>query len=200
MKSFTKPTLFYGLAAYCLLFAFIAASNAQADTIAEKGLFDSEEILHITLSKDMSQLPKDKSNDPKNYSMVLYYTNDDSVKVVIPVGVKTRGNFRRLHGNCEYLPLMIYFPKTEEHLGTVFKEQQKMKLVMPCRDEKFVIREWLVYKIYNLITPKSFRARLVKVNMADKRTKAPPRLFMAFCWKKKSRWQQEMGWSPLSES
>ena len=143
---------------------------------AEKGLFDSEDVLHITLSRDMRQLSKDQSNDPKNYPMVLYYTNDDSAKVAIPVAVRTRGNFRRLHGNCEYLPLMIYFPKTGEHLGTVFKEQKKMKLVMPCRDEKYVVREWLAYKIYNLVTPQSFKARLVKVTMADKKNKssAPP--------------------------
>ncbi|MBK9013701.1 MAG: hypothetical protein IPM82_06215 [Saprospiraceae bacterium] len=125
--------------------------------------------------------------------MVLYYTNDDSAKVAIPVAIRTRGNFRRLHGNCEYLPLMIYFPKTGEHLGTVFKEQKKMKLVMPCRDEKYVVREWLAYKIYNLVTPHSFKARLVKVTMADKKNKSSAPLFMGYCWKKKSKWRKEMG-------
>jgi hypothetical protein len=184
MKSSTKSTWFFYVALCSLLFAFIAELRSQtepSDTVvvsssAEKGLFDSDDILHITLSKDKRQLSNDKSNDSKDYPMVLYYANDDSAKVAIPVAIKDRGNFRRLHGNCEYLPLMIYFPKTGEHSGTLFHEQKKMKLVMPCRDEKYVVREWLVYKIYNLITPKSFKARLVKVTMADKNNKssAPP--------------------------
>ena len=42
---------------------------------------------------------------------------------------------------------------------------------MPCKGEEFLIREWLVYKIYNLVTPKSFRARLVKVKLEDDRNK-----------------------------
>ena len=173
MKLFTKSVLFYGLAAYLLMFAFIVASNAQPDTTAEKGFFDSDEILHITLSGDMRKLLKDKSKDPKNYPLLLTYTNGSGANISIPVAVRTRGNFRRLQGNCEYLPLMVHFPKTGEHLTTVFKEQKKMKLVMPCKDEKYVVREWLVYKLYNLVTPKSFRARLVKVTLLDENDKKP---------------------------
>ncbi len=173
MKSFTNSKFFNGLVACCLLFLVSTTSNAQADTTAETGLFDSEEILHITLSGDMRKLLRDKSKNPKNYPLVLSYTNGDSAKIAIPVAVRTRGNFRRLQGGCEYLPLMLHFPKSGEHLSTVFKNQKKMKLVMPCRGEKYVIREWLVYKIYNLVTPKSFRARLVKVSLMDEKDKKP---------------------------
>jgi hypothetical protein len=42
-----------------------------------------------------------------------------------------------------------------------------MKLVTPCRGDQYVIHEYLVYKLHNLITPKSFRARLVKVIYQD---------------------------------
>ena len=42
---------------------------------------------------------------------------------------------------------------------------------MPCRGEEYVIREWLVYRIYNLVTPKSFRARLVVVELNDTKKK-----------------------------
>ncbi len=40
-------------------------------------------------------------------------------------------------------------------------------MVTPCRGDQYVINEYLVYKLYNLITPKSFRARLVKVIYQD---------------------------------
>jgi hypothetical protein len=42
---------------------------------------------------------------------------------------------------------------------------------MPCADDNYLVREWLVYKIYNLVTPLSFRARLVRVTLADSKSK-----------------------------
>jgi hypothetical protein len=42
-----------------------------------------------------------------------------------------------------------------------------MKLVTPCQGDQFVINEYLVYKLYNLISPNSFKARLVKVVYED---------------------------------
>lgn len=48
---------------------------------------------------------------------------------------------------------------------------------MPCKGEEYLIREWLAYKIYNLVTPKSFRVRLVKVKLEDDRNKKSPAPF-----------------------
>ena len=51
---------------------------------------------------------------------------------------------------------------------------------MPCTGDEYVIREWLVYKIYNLITPKSFRARLVQITLDDPRNKRQAARFYGF--------------------
>ncbi len=145
----------------------------------EQGLFDSEEILEITLSGNLSKLLRDKTEDPRKYPLTLSYTEANN-KISIPVEAKTRGNFRRLIGNCAYLPLKIYFPKSDVGEKTIFRDQRKMKLVMPCRGEKYVIHEYLVYKLYNLVTPKSFKARLVKVqidNQQKKKQKQKPAVY-----------------------
>ena len=42
---------------------------------------------------------------------------------------------------------------------------------MPCRGDDYVVREWLLYKMYNLVTPKSFRARLVRIELDDTQKK-----------------------------
>src|SRR5674476_511729 len=47
------------------------------------------------------------------------------------------------------------------------KKQNKLKLVVPCQGDDYVVKEWLVYKIYNLISEKSFRAKLVQVDFED---------------------------------
>ena len=139
------------------------------NALADAGLFDEDEILQISLSGKMKDLLKDKSEKPQDYPLVLSYGNDDTN--TLPVNVKTRGNFRRLLGNCAYLPLMIKFSPSSELDKSIFREQIKLKLVMPCANERYLIREWLAYKLYNLINPKSFRVRLVKVRLIPEKEK-----------------------------
>lgn len=153
------------------LFTSIGFSQEESIISPSDGLFDSEEVLEITLSGAMTKLLRDKSEDPKKYPLTLSYFEKENNKISIPIEVKTRGNFRRLIGNCSHLPLKIYFDEPAVTEKTIFKEQRKMKLVMPCRGEKYVINEYLVYKLYNLITPKSFRARLVNVTMENNQKK-----------------------------
>jgi hypothetical protein len=62
---------------------------------------------------------------------------------------------------------MFDFSKDNPPQNSLFDRQLKMKLVTPCRGDKYVVREYLVYKLFNLITPKSFRARLVSVIYDD---------------------------------
>lgn len=125
-------------------------------------LFASDELLEITLSGNVPELMKDRGEDPQYHSFLLIY-KDAGTDVTIPVNIKARGHFRKLKQNCNYPPLLLNFAR-ESAAHSIFKDQDKLKLVTPCRDEKYVIREYLVYKMYNRVTPKSFRARLVKFN------------------------------------
>jgi len=138
---------------------------------AQKGLFETDDVLHVRLKGNLKDLLNDRSQVPKDFPVLFSFMKEDSSQQEIPVQVKNRGHFRRMKSNCEYPPLLIQFPKDGPHLSTEFKEQKKLKLVMPCTGDNYVIREWLVYKIYNLINPKSFRARLVKVTLDDEKNK-----------------------------
>jgi hypothetical protein len=64
------------------------------------------------------------------------------------------------------------------------KKLGRMKLVWPCSsttsDEQLVLKEYLVYKMYNLITEKSFRVRLVKMAYRDVKDKIKPQDAYAF--------------------
>ncbi len=87
--------------------------------------------------------------------------------MVMPVKIKTRGHFRKDKSNCTWPPLLLNFSGKDMPPSCLFDGQDKLKLVMPCRGDDYVVREWLVYKLYNLITPQSFRARLVMVTLDD---------------------------------
>ncbi|MEO6838117.1 MAG: hypothetical protein ABI185_06995, partial [Ginsengibacter sp.] len=140
----------------------------------EKGLFESDEILNITLKGNVRQLLNDRTDKPAYYPFTLTYSNGASTDITLPIKIKTRGHFRRQQGNCTYPPLLLDFPKADSQTTSFFPEQSSLKLVVPCRGEDYIIHEWLVYKLYNLITPLSFRARLVKVTLEDTRNKKMP--------------------------
>lgn len=130
-------------------------------------LFESEDILDITLSGNMKELMNDRGEVSQYHSYKLTYSDHLSGIDSIDLLIKTRGHFRKLKENCTYPPIQLNFEESEMSPSSYFYKQGKMKLVTPCRDEKFVIREYLAYKIYNLVTEKSFRNRLVRITFHD---------------------------------
>ena len=128
-------------------------------------LFDSDEILEIRLSGDTRSLLNERTTDAPYYPITLSY-QDQGTEYKVPLKVRTRGHFRLSAANCAYPPLLLNFSEITE-LPPPFTNQDKIKLVTPCKAEKYVIHEYLVYKLYNLITPKSLKARLTKFTLND---------------------------------
>ena len=157
-----------------------AALFLGGNTNSEKDLFDSDDILSISLKGNLRQLLNDRGTKSTNYPITLSYKNKENSEVTIPVRMKTRGHFRKLKGNCKYPPLQINFPSNVDSLSSLFSGQNKLKLVMPCSGDEYIIREWLVYKIYNLVSPKSFRARLVRIDLQDTKSKKQQAPFYGF--------------------
>jgi len=66
----------------------------------------------------------------------------------------------------------------------VFAGQGGLKLVVHCQDrdsyEQNLLQEYLLYRVFNLITEKSFRARLARVTYLDRSGKAKPVTRYAF--------------------
>lgn len=129
-------------------------------------LFDSEEVLEFTLQSDLKAVFKDRGDDPQYRKATIKY-EEGQTTIEIPLKIRTRGHFRKMASNCKYPPILLNFAKSTTPKSSIFYGQDKTKLVTPCRGDQFVIHEYLVYKLYNLITPKSFRARLVKVIYHD---------------------------------
>ncbi len=156
LKGETKHVLLF-LACFFLL----SSALGQSDN-----LFDTDEVMELTLRGDLKTVFKDRGDDPQYHPATLHYQADQKA-INIPIQIKTRGHFRKMSSNCKYPPLLLNFAKLTNPKNSVFEGQDKVKLVTPCRGDQFVIHEYLVYKLYNLITPKSFKARLVKVIYQD---------------------------------
>lgn len=82
--------------------------------------------------------------------------------------VNVRGRFRRRA--CEFPPLKIDFSK-EELQARGLAPFDDLKLVTHCQEgeegEEAVLREYLAYQLYSLLTPVNFRAQLVKITYID---------------------------------
>ena len=129
-------------------------------------LFESDEILDLTLRCDLRSVLKDRGDDPQYHKAMLHYQAGQT-SFDIPIKIRVRGHFRKMQSNCNYPPLYLNFAKSSTPETSFFAGQDKIKLVTPCRGDQYVVHEYLVYKLYNLLTPKSFGARLVKVIYHD---------------------------------
>ncbi len=129
-------------------------------------LFRSDDVLQVKLVTDFRSLQKDRGEEVDYHEALMIYVDESGDSVQVPLKVKARGNFRRKSSNCSLPPLMLNFPEKKVK-GTLFKNQDKMKLVTRCRDAGYIVQEYMVYKMYNLITDYSFKARMAMITYED---------------------------------
>lgn len=140
-------------------------------------LFAGEEALSVTLVGNFKNISKDRDTlSTTEYWGELRVADASGAEQKLAVKLRTRGHYRLARRNCAFVPLRLNFVKKEVK-GTVFDGQDKMKLVTHCNSnslyDEYVIREYLAQKVHNLITPRSFRARLAKVTYVDSATNTP---------------------------
>ena len=136
-------------------------------------LFAVEEPLAVTIAADFKAINKDRKPDSKQRYPASLRVGGAAmdVETAMDVEINARGHLRRMSRTCDYVPLRLTFPK-KAGAGTVFAKQEALKLVVQCAGghdfEQFILREYLAYRIFNVITPHSFRARLARVSYVDR--------------------------------
>jgi hypothetical protein len=149
------------------VFIFIAAGVfAQVDP-----LFGTKEPLDIALAISINEI-KNSKDDTAYIGHKLYFRNSSPGYDSISVDVKGRGHSRM--EICFFPPLWIKIDK-KDAAGTLFEGNRKLKLVLPCHDRKesddLVLREYLCYKLYEVISPYAFKTRIVNVDLTEVRKK-----------------------------
>ncbi len=144
-----------------------AKRAAKADSAQ---LFASKEPLAVVLRTDISWI-RDERSDTMDADGTLSFKGSDGSDVTVPVKVRARGHYRRDKKNCNFPPLRLNFPGKQVE-GTVFDGQDKLKLVTPCQDsrdlfQQYILQEYLTYRVYQLLTPLSFRVRLLTITYED---------------------------------
>lgn len=154
--------------AACLLPLASSAQN-KIDSIR---FFTDESVVDMTLTTDIRKMQGEKGEDVyQPASLVCRFA--DSTVIREDIRVAPRGHFRRQY--CNIPPIMMNFRNAS---SPTLAPLGKLKLVIGCgtngNDEQLLLKEYLAYKIYNLLEDKSFRVRLVRMNYVDTRGKFKP--------------------------
>lgn len=136
--------------------------------ITGANLFDGTNLLHMTLAFNVKDYRKAKYKE--DYVPVEFtYEVNDTLTLNRSVRIKARGNFRKQH--CQMAPFWLNI-KNPDAADTIGPQLKKIKIVTHCRNStqynSYVLKEYLAYKIYNLISPVSFRVRLIRMTYVDR--------------------------------
>lgn len=160
-----KPALIACLATIaCLGFR----SGDAAPKTANQPLFASDVPLVLRLEAPFGTLISQADDDPQWFEGTMTLSEPGGPDRVFAIEVKARGQFRRKSGECDFPTFWINLKKSEV-AGTVFENQNKLKVVSHCREnenfyDRYLHREYLAYKTYNLLTEASFRVRLARID------------------------------------
>jgi len=137
----------------------------------EYPLFNSHDILELSLTFNWKKMVFDVGDDRSSHDALLTYFETDGDSVSIHVEIEARGNYRRSRDNCDFPPIRIMFPE-DTVTNTLFSGQDKLKLVTHCVDNRkifseYLLREYLAYRIYNLLCDESYKVRLARITYND---------------------------------
>jgi len=141
------------------------------DSVHFKAFFETNDLLEFDLRTNFVELLTDIGKKRNYHSSQLSYRNALGEDVNMVVKVKTRGKFRRRKENCDFPPLKFNF-SNKQTLGSTFAGQDKLKFVSHCQNfvdeyEQHTLEEYLIYRMYNLVSDNSFKVRLSRVTYVD---------------------------------
>lgn len=159
----------------CIALFFFSVAGAQVSDSTGKvtdsrdsyGLFENDEPIEISLRFNLTTYLRKKPKDDFLKARIVFNPGKpDSLSR--DVRLKTRGEFR--YRECSMAPIELNFKKVDFGYSDLNKIS-KLKLVTQCsfssNDETYLLKEYLVYKLFNALTDTSFRVRLIKIAYID---------------------------------
>jgi hypothetical protein len=164
-----------------VIISSLTAGNSSSQVLAFDKIkfFEDTSIVHATITTDIGKIVRKKEKEslefPANFSIIF----SDGNTIEEPIILSVRGHFRR--EKCFLPPLTVDF---KDKKTSVLKPLGSLKLVSQCYTseigEKYLLSEFLVYKMYNLLTDMSFRVRLLNLKLVDSSDRKKPITEYAF--------------------
>lgn len=183
-----KIHLYFGILLYLFLSSIALQVQAGQETgvpvplepnslaVSGEYLFASDDVLDLKLTVDFAALCRPREVEDCDYTpTTLGYVSSEGAEITVPVELRVRGGWRAQRDHCDVPPLFIRFSSGTQ--GTPFQGQGMLPLTTHCRSkvtvktgsksaadyEQYVLREYLGYRLYNIVTDRSLRVRLVRI-------------------------------------
>ncbi|MFN0013782.1 MAG: hypothetical protein ACKVU2_04470 [Saprospiraceae bacterium] len=168
MTTYIKYTAYWGLLLSMFVSPFWAAGQQAAKPKTVFEYITGSEGIALTLETDLTTILETR-----------YSTDYHAGKLTLADGkyfqvkVQPKGKYRRK--NAEVPPLKIKFAKkalTQMGLDTL----NEVRLVLPTADshkgDRLLIKEYLIYRMFERLTNNCVRARLIKISLRDNHVEA----------------------------
>lgn len=151
------------------VFCLMGFGQDSVYEVKSLGLFESEAVLSVALEYSKKEL-RHKTNDTTYMDSRLRYKASSGSWDTLNVKLRSRGNFRKK--TCYFTPLKLKIKKHHSK-ATIFEGQKLLKVVMPCLNESGmndnILKEYLIYKMYEIVSPYNFKTRLIDLEYSDLR-------------------------------
>jgi len=152
----------------------IAQSLVRDTSDARFGLFEDEAPLEITLQFNLTTYLRTKPKEDYMKGKITFNPGTED-SLTRDIKLRTRGIFRNVE--CYYAPLELNL-KNADFGYTDLDSIRKIKMVSQCssgsESEKYLLKEYLIYKMFSAMTDTSFRVRLLTINYIDTENKKKP--------------------------
>jgi len=181
-----------------LLFIFSPILAAeQMDT-----LFSSSEIIDLRLEAPFSLIDSERDKE-KRYDGKISYMNAEGVRIFIGANFEVRGNWRLAKENCRHPQLWVDLKKNQTE-GTLFENQNRLKLVVQCDRYKsyrdFLLKEQLAYELFSIFSDYNFETRLFNVSYFEAGDTDASRTDLGFFIEHQSRLEKRLQFEKVKEN
>lgn len=140
----------------------LSAQAAQAGP-----LFESEAPIRITIKGPIGTIARTAAKSTEARDAVLTLADPAETHAI---RLSPRGISRRKGDICEFPPLRVEFAQPPA-ATSLFAGQRRLKLVTHCRPsegfQQHLLLEYSIYRMFNQVTPLSYRARLATVEYIE---------------------------------
>lgn len=147
-----------------LAFALLLAAPAVHAAEPPKPLFASDEPIRLTIRGPIKAVAA--SRDRSRQVAATLTTGAEN----LPIRLSPRGITRLRKETCQFPPLRVDFAGAPP-AASLFAGQRRLKLVTHCKAsegfQQHLLLEYAAYRLYNQMTPASFRVRLAHVDYVE---------------------------------
>lgn len=151
----------------------------QQAPFSVKRFFEEDSVIHLQLKANFRELQRERMSDEFRPAIISVLDGAGQHVLEAPAEIRARGDMRR--EKCFPPPVMINFKLSD---SSSLRKLGRLKMVAACTDDPYsdqlALKEYLVYRMYQLFTPYSFRVRLLKMDYVDSTKKNFSRTRFAF--------------------